>query len=151
MTWAELAKKSLEARARLFEEYKSVNADTKMNSTEKRNRQGVLNSALDEKGEEVRDFTAKAEMEAENRKLGRRIPGLYASNTSPNDPEEREWSTGNGFILPSAREYQDHIESRDISTLSGSAGVAVPTGVYQDFVVSLRQKSSFPQAFTVCP
>lgn len=143
MSFADLAKRALDSRAVLFEEYKTVGNDTKLSSTEKRERLKHIGTALDEKGEEVKDFVAKAEAEAESRKLSRKMPGLIGSSANPLDPEDRGWATGDGFTLPSGREWQAHMESRDISTALSSAGVAVPTGVYADFVTSLRQKSSF--------
>ncbi|MFI9720804.1 phage major capsid protein [Streptomyces sp. NPDC052396] len=138
MSFIDLAKKSLEARQRLFEEYKSVDADTSLNASEKRTKLEAINSALDERGEEVRDYTEKAERAAEDRKLGNKLAALFKNGTeSPYDVEDRGWATGNGFILPSESEY------RSISTLPSSAGAAVPPGVFQDFVISMRQQATF--------
>ncbi|MFG2846062.1 phage major capsid protein [Kitasatospora sp. NPDC048296] len=138
MSFIDLAKRSLEARQRLFKEYKSVDADTSLSASEKRAKLEALKAVIDEKGEEVKDYTAKAEMEAENRRLGNPLAALFKDgNTGPYEAEERGWATGKGFMLPSEAEY------RSISTLPASAGAAVPPGVFQDFVVSMRQKATF--------
>ncbi|WP_034088741.1 phage major capsid protein [Streptacidiphilus albus] len=93
-TFYELAKRSLEARARLFEEYKSVNTDANLTDADKRARLEVLDKDITAKGEELRDFTAKAEAEAENRSVDTKLaalmgkPGGNPTASPEEDPEE---------------------------------------------------------------
>ncbi|MFE1095887.1 phage major capsid protein [Streptomyces smyrnaeus] len=88
MSFVALAKKSIESRARLFEEYKTVLDDSKLGDAEKRERLEKLNAAIEEKGEEVRDFTAKAEAEAETRNLGDRMGKLFAPTQVEDTPTD---------------------------------------------------------------
>ncbi|MGW9025152.1 phage major capsid protein [Streptomyces sp. NPDC055722] len=133
-----LARKALEARGRIFEEYKSVLADTKITDADKRERLEKLDSAIEAKSEEVRDFTAKAEGETEARKMGIPVFGTGAGGDTSAWGATCE-SRGQ-FLIPSGREYT---ELRDLTTNPASSGVAVTNSVYDQFVTSLRKKSSF--------
>ncbi|MFF3062629.1 phage major capsid protein [Streptomyces sp. NPDC057909] len=137
MSFYDLAKRALEARSGLLTEYKTVAADATISEADKRARLERLSTALDAKGEEVRDFTSKAEAETESRNLGDKLGGLFggpgASWASSSDTEGR-------FILPSAAQYY---EQRALTTNPGSGGVLVTPEVYNQFLTSMRKRSAF--------
>lgn len=137
MSFVQIARKSLEARGRLLEEYKSVLKDSALGEGERSERLKRLDTAIEEKTAEVRDFTAKAEAESEARNIDGRLGNLFGGSGGP-------WGAGNGpearFMLPSASEYRSQ---RDLSTNPASSGVAVTPQVYDQFVVSMRKASSF--------
>ncbi|MEU0437330.1 phage major capsid protein [Streptomyces sp. NPDC006290] len=140
MSFLKLARTTLEARGRLFEEYKDVLKDSALGDGERAERLKRLDAAIEEKSAEVRDFTSKAEAEAESRSIDGRLGNLFGG--SDGSWGARTVSEGR-FILPSAAEYR---ELRDLSTSVGSGGVAVTPEVYSQFVTSLRKASSFLQA-----
>ncbi|MEU6278447.1 phage major capsid protein [Streptomyces populi] len=137
MSFVKLARTTLEARGRLFEEYKTVLNDSKLGEGERSAHLARLDKAIEEKSAEVRDFTAKAEAEAEARQIDGKLGGIFA-------PSGGSWGTRNAsegrFTLPSGREY---LEARDMSTNPASSGVAVTPQVYDQFVTSMRKASSF--------
>lgn len=140
MSYLQLARKGLEARGALLEEYKTVLNDSEITEADKRARMEKLDRAIEEKSEEVRDFTTKAEAEAETRKLSGKLGNLFTSAAG-------SWATAGQtegrFILPSASQY---LEQRDLGTGVGSGGVAVTPEVYGQFVVSMRKRSAFLSA-----
>ncbi|MFI6609282.1 phage major capsid protein [Streptomyces sp. NPDC050507] len=78
MSFIDLAKKALESRARLYEEYKSIAADEALSDAERRERLERIDTAITDKGAEVRDFTAKAEQEKEQREAVAKFGALFA-------------------------------------------------------------------------
>ncbi|MFF4818081.1 phage major capsid protein [Kitasatospora sp. NPDC001309] len=88
LSFIDLARTAIDYRARLFEEYKSVNDDAKMTAAEKRERLERLDTAITEKSEEIRDYTAKAELEAEARNQSGKLDALFGpAGRTPESPE----------------------------------------------------------------
>ncbi|MFE7787654.1 phage major capsid protein [Streptomyces sp. NPDC057460] len=137
MSFVQLARTTLEARGRLLEEYRGVLEDTNITDAERRERMERLDTAIEEKTEEVRDFTAKAEAEKEARNIDGKLGGLFGGPGA-------SWAASNGtegrFILPNATQYY---EQRALTTAVGSAGVTVTPEVYSQFLTSMRKRSAF--------
>jgi HK97 family phage major capsid protein len=155
LSFVEFAKQALEARARLFEEYKAVNSDETLTDADKRQRLEALNKAIEEKGEEVRDFTAKAEQEAENRNLGNKLSGLF-KNTG-DAPGDKPKDLARDLLLDIANGKRNNVEIFQESRANGanvqaSAGtVANPTWAGNTTAIqfvaqvleSIRERSPF--------
>ncbi|WP_159054064.1 phage major capsid protein [Streptomyces sp. AS58] len=127
----QLARKALEARGALFEEYKSVLNDSALSEGERAERAKRLDAAIVEKTDEVKDFTARAEAEAEARKIDGKLGTLFKGGS------DGSWGSEKRFSLPSGSEY------RDLTTGPASGGVTISPAVHKGFLTSLRKKAAF--------
>ncbi|WP_043466521.1 phage major capsid protein [Kitasatospora sp. MBT66] len=85
MTFIALAQRAIDARARLFEDYKAVLNDATLTDADRRGRLEKLDTALEEKGAEIADFTAKAEAEAETKRAAEKWGSVLPSGPD-NEP-----------------------------------------------------------------
>ncbi|MGW0690283.1 phage major capsid protein [Streptomyces sp. NPDC002738] len=125
LTNVALARQSIEARGALFEDYKSVLNDKSLKDEERSAALERLDKAIEDKTEEVRDLTAKAEAESAQR------AAMTSGGAAGKVAEERS-----AYTLPSLGEY------RALSVSSPSAGgYLVPTGQANQVFDFLRANS----------
>ncbi|AWW40792.1 phage major capsid protein [Streptomyces cadmiisoli] len=132
MSFVNLARKSLEARGRLFEEYKSVLDDTKITDADKRERLERLDAAIEAKTEEVRDFTAKAEAEAEARNLDGKLGKLFVPGTQEEGREAPGMDARSLLLAVANGEIREGLITPDMEMRAPGGNVQAAAGKVSD-------------------
>lgn len=131
MSFVVLARKALESRGRLFEEYKSVLNDGKLGEGERSTHLARLDKAIEEKSEEVRDFTAKAEAEAEARGLDGKLGALFAP--AADDERKSPEADARSLLLAVANgELREGVITPDMAMRAAGANVQAAAGKVSD-------------------
>jgi HK97 family phage major capsid protein len=128
MSFVALARKSLEARGRLFEEYKSVLNDTKLGEGERSAHLARLDKAIEEKSEEIRDFTSKAEAESEARNLDGKLGKLFTPGVQDEAAKAPEADARSILLAVANGEIREGVITPGMAMRAAGANVSANAG-----------------------
>jgi HK97 family phage major capsid protein len=128
MSFVALARKALESRGRLFEEYKSVLNDTKLGEGERSAHLARLDKAIEEKSEEIRDFTSKAEAEAEARNLDGKLGKLFTPGAQDEAAKAPEVDARSILLAVANGEIREGVITPDMAMRAAGANVSANAG-----------------------
>ncbi|MGW5767763.1 phage major capsid protein [Streptomyces longwoodensis] len=127
---------ALEERTKLVAELRSIEADQKLSSADKRERVERIDRDLIRLEAEARDAIERGEREAEVRALAEKAGGIVLPNSGAALPgESEEWRS----LLPSGSDFRALVAESS----PGSGGYAVPSKTADKYVEHLRAASVF--------
>ncbi|MFE4355110.1 phage major capsid protein [Kitasatospora sp. NPDC056800] len=152
MSFVALAQRAIDARARLFEEYKSVLDDATLTDADRRARLEKLDTALEERGAEIADYTAKATAEAETKRAAEKW-GVLTPNAPTGEPstdvrslliDVARGDLRDALIVPETRAPGANVQPQAGKTTDPAfAGNTTAIQFIAQVLESLRERSPF--------